>query len=90
MSSSTLNKEGNRLFQQGRYGEALSYYQRALDLDRRTGNPWNLAATYLEAINLLERVVEIDEKYHLPKLSENRMRLERLRQSGKGGTRVQS
>jgi tetratricopeptide (TPR) repeat protein len=42
---SALNDEGNRLFQQGRYGEALACYRRALELDRRTGNPRDLADT---------------------------------------------
>jgi len=35
---------------------------------------------FQEAAQLLERVVEMDRKYHLPKLEENTKRLEGLRQ----------
>lgn len=58
---SALNDEGNRLFQQGRYGEALSYYQRALDLDRRTGNPRDLADTLGNLANVYASIGNEEE-----------------------------
>ena len=50
--SQDLNAEGNRYFQQGRYSEALECYRRALELDRRSGNPRELTATLGNMANL--------------------------------------
>jgi tetratricopeptide (TPR) repeat protein len=59
--ASALIDEGNRLFQLGHYDEALSCYKRALDLDRRTGNPRDLADTLGNLANVYASIGKPDE-----------------------------
>jgi len=59
--ASALIDEGNRLFQLGRYDEALTCYKRALDLDRRTGNPRDLADTLGNLANVYASIGRHDQ-----------------------------
>ena len=77
---------------QHRYDEAIaccqtsqSIAERSRDELRTGGARYVLAQCYeemgrlQEAIDLLEQVVAMDRKYHLPKLEENTQRLKNLR-----------
>jgi tetratricopeptide (TPR) repeat protein len=80
----------------GNFQESLSLSQVAYDLFRQIPDELGMAATLFHqadlyekagdqqnAIVCLERVVAIDEKYQLPKLSENRSRLLKLKETFK-------
>jgi len=76
-----------------RYDDAAACAMTSLGISRRLGDELRAAGAYYllagireeegkvtEAAELLERVVAIDRKYHLPKLEENTRRLETLRE----------
>jgi tetratricopeptide (TPR) repeat protein len=85
---------------QGRAEEALACCRTSLAVaermrdELRIGGAWYLMAECFErsdrlqeAADLLERVVQVDRKYRLPKLAENTKRLEALRarlEAGRG------
>jgi len=84
---------GNTYVLRKRYDDAAACALTSLGISRRLRDELRVAGAYYllagireeegkvtEAAELLERVVAIDRKYHLPKLEENTRRLEALRE----------
>jgi tetratricopeptide (TPR) repeat protein len=99
----TINSLGKTRLMQGRPEEALGRCEEALAMSQRLNDDLGMAAAWYnlvaihegmgrldEAISFLTWVVEVDERYALPKLEENRERLKQLMQIREGGRHVRS